>query len=121
MDVEDLEIYQEAMRIGEEIWGQVSRWDFFAKDTVGKQLVRCTDSIAANISEGYGRYHYAENRKFCFYARGSLEETITFIKKSASRDLIPAELAQELETKLITLRKRLNAYIRTLGPAPRDQ
>ncbi len=63
----DLEIYREAMRLGEIVWDWVTQWDFLAKDTVGKQFVRATDSIAANISEGHGRYHYKENQKFCYY------------------------------------------------------
>ena len=116
MDVEDLEIYQEAMRIGEIVWNEVSQWNYFSKDTVGKQWVRCTDSIAANISEGFGRYHFAENKKFCFYARGSLDESITFLKKAGDRNLITQDLCTQLDQDLKTLRKRLNAYIRTIGP-----
>jgi hypothetical protein len=67
--INHLEIYREAMDIGEEIWMLASGWDFFAKDTVGKQIVRSSDSIAANQSEGYGRYHFQENQKFCYYPR----------------------------------------------------
>jgi len=40
----------------------VDRWNYFQKDTVGKQLVRSADSIAANLSEGFGRYHYKETK-----------------------------------------------------------
>lgn len=42
------------MRIGDAIWEEVVRWDYFARDRVGKQLVRCADSIAANIAEATG-------------------------------------------------------------------
>jgi hypothetical protein len=38
------------MRIGEAVWEEVVRWDYFARDTLGKQLVRCIDSVAANIA-----------------------------------------------------------------------
>lgn len=48
------------MEIGEKVWKIVNAWDYFAKDTIGKQLIRSTDSIAANISEGFGRYHYKD-------------------------------------------------------------
>jgi four helix bundle protein len=70
MRLEDLRIYQLAMDIGERVWEIVVRWDYFAKDTVGKQLVKATDSMAANLSEGYGRFHYKENKQFCYYCRG---------------------------------------------------
>lgn len=64
--IEDMEIYQLAMQIGEDVWEEVIRWDYFAKDTVGKQLVRAVDSIAANFSEGYGRFTYKERKNFCY-------------------------------------------------------
>jgi len=64
------------------------KWDFFAKDTIGKQFVKLTDSIAANISEGFGRFFYKENRQFGYYARGSLFETTTWLTKAHNRKLI---------------------------------
>ncbi len=113
----ELEIYREAMRLGEDLWECVIGWDFFAKDTVGKQLVRSVDSIAANISEGHGRYHFKENQKFCYYARGSLTETQTWIEKSARRGLLDTDQARNLYAEFETLRKRLNAYIKSIGPS----
>ncbi len=113
--VNDLEIYREAMEIGEEIWSLVHDWDYFPKDTIGKQVVRSADSIAANLSEGYGRYHFKENQKFCYYSRGSAEETPTWIEKAARRDLVERESARLLYARIETYKKRLNAYIRTIG------
>jgi len=37
------------------------------------------DSIAANLSEGFGRYHYKEKKNFSYYSIGSLYETKTWI------------------------------------------
>jgi four helix bundle protein len=103
------------MEIGEEIWSMVRPWDFFAKDTVGKQIIRSAGSIAANLSEGYGRYHFKENQKFCYYARGSAEETQTWIEKAVRRDLFEREPAKSLYDRLETLKKRINAYIHSIG------
>lgn len=77
MKLEELNVYNLSMELGEIIWGIVEKWNYFEKDTIGKQLVRAADSIAANIAEGYGRYHFKENKQFCFYSRGSLFETKT--------------------------------------------
>ena len=63
MTLEELNVYQLAMSLGERVWAAVAPWDFFAKDTVGKQLVRAADSVAANLSEGFGRFHYKENKQ----------------------------------------------------------
>ena len=60
MKLEELNIYKISMEISDEIWNLVKDWKYFEKDTIGKQLVRAVDSISANISEGYGRYHFKE-------------------------------------------------------------
>ena len=109
--LEKLEIYQESMVIGEKVWQIVDKWNFFAKDTVGKQVVKSADSISANISEGYGRYHYRESIVFYYYSRGSLMETITWVTKAKNRNLISEEIFSELSLQLEILSKRLNGYI----------
>ena len=118
--INDLEIYREAMRIGEVIWDLVADWPFSAKDTMGRQVVRAADSIAANLAEGYGRYHLKENQKFCYYSRSSAQETQTWIEKSVRRNLIPDDAARDLYSDLDTFMKRLNAYIRSVGPVDSD-
>ena len=75
--LEDLEVYKVAMEIGEIVWNIVIRWEYFEKKTLGVQLVDAADSIAFNISEGYGRFHYKENKNFCYYSRGSAKEIVT--------------------------------------------
>ncbi len=111
MELEDLEIYQEAIKIADEIWNLVSKWEYFPKDTIGKQIVKSSDSIGANISESYGRYFHKENLQFCYYSRGSLFETKTWLLKSFNRDLISEESYSDLNNKLISLKKKLNGYI----------
>ena len=115
--LQNLEIYQEAMSIGEDVWALTSKWDHFAKDTIARQIVRSADSIAANLAEGYGRYHFKENQKFCYYSRGSAEETQTWIEKSVHRELIEREPARSLYDKIENYKKRLNAYISSIGTA----
>ena len=45
------------------------------KWNLNQQLRRSSLSIPANIAEGYGRFYYQDNIRFCYIARGSLEET----------------------------------------------
>ncbi len=115
MKLEDLNVYKLANEISDDIWIIVERWNFFDKDTVGKQLVRAADSISANIAEGFGRYFYKENRQFCYYARGSMMETQTWISKAKNRGLINEQVATEMNSKLDILAQKLNAYIKSIG------
>lgn len=115
MKLEELYVYQLPMRIGDEIWQIVDGWSFFVKDAFGKQLVRSADSIATNIAEGYGRYHYKENLNFCYYSRGSLKETLTWLIKALNRNLISREKFAELNQLCELLSVKLNNYIKTIG------
>jgi four helix bundle protein len=114
-NLEDLEVYQLAESFGDEIWFIVDEWEYFAKDTVGKQMARSTDSISANIAEGYGRYHYKENKNFCYFSRGSVIETKGWLKKSKNRKLLTEEQFNLLYEKLQTIHIKLNAYIKFIG------
>lgn len=115
MKLDDLKIYQLAMEIGNKVWNLVNTWDNFKKDTIGKQLVRSADSVAANISEGYGRYHYKDSKNFYYYSRGSLYETKTWLTKAFNRGLIQNDEYNYLSQSINTLGKMLNSYIKSIG------
>jgi four helix bundle protein len=118
MELRDLEVYKLSKEISDVIWNIVLEWDYFAKDTIGKQLVKASDSVAANIAKGYGRYHFKENKNFCYFARGSLEETKTWLRKSIRRGLIDKSKHQELFNIIKKLPKLLNSYIKSIGSEP---
>lgn len=112
--LEELDIYQLALEVGEDVWQLVFKWDPFPKRTVGVQFVDSADSISANIAEGYGRYSYKERKTFCYYSRGSLMETKNWAFKSLNRNLITQAQYDTLLGKLQHLHYRLNAYIKKL-------
>lgn len=65
MQLNELQVYQLAMQLAEDVWSIAVKWNYLAQDTIGKQIIRSSDSVAANISEGFGRFFYKENRQFC--------------------------------------------------------
>ena len=115
MGLDDLEVHRLAKEFSNEIWEIVLLFNYFEKDTVGKQLCRSADSISSNIAEGYGRYFYKENIQFCYYARGSIFETKDWITKLKDRKIISEERFSGLDNKLNTLGKMLNSYIKAIG------
>lgn len=115
LKLEDLEVYRLAMKLGEHIWIVVDGWNILAKETIGRQLIRSADSVAANIAEGYGRYHFKENKLFSYYSRGSLLETKCWLEKAQQRTLLSADQHKELIALIDLLHLKLNAYIKSIG------
>jgi four helix bundle protein len=118
MKLEDFKVYQMAMETGEEVWKIVIKWDYFAKDTIGKQFVRAIDSVAANLSEGLGRYHYKEAKNFSYYSRGSLFESKTWLTKAHNRKLIETEAYNRISADLESIGVKINNYIKSIGKTP---
>jgi four helix bundle protein len=113
--LEGLEIYQLSMVIGELVWKEVMAWDYFTRASIGMQLVKCSDSIAANIAEGYGRNTIKETKQFCYYSRGSLKETVCFLQKIKNRTLMNEEILNNLTELTNNLGIKLNNYIKYLN------
>lgn len=113
--LEDLVAFQVAMEIGDDIWTIVNKWPFFEKDTLGKQITRSADSIALNIAEGYGRFHFKENKNFCYYSRGSQFETQAALTKARTRQLVDEKTFQLITEKLNRFHKLINGYIKSIG------
>ena len=114
MRIEDLEIYNLSMAFSDKIWNLVSNWEYFSKDTVGKQWVRAADSVDANISEGFGRYTSKDSKNFYIIARGSMQESKTWLTKAFRRKLISEieyqSLLKEWDTINFKLMNLLKAH-----------
>src|ERR1051325_2732840 len=82
---ENLRVYKLSEDLADTIWDIAVKWDPFAKDTVGKQIVRAADSVGANIAEGTGRGSFKDNRRFVRTSRGSLNETQHFLRRAFRR------------------------------------
>jgi four helix bundle protein len=59
---------------------------------LGDQLLRAARRTTSNIAEGYGRFHYLDNAKFCSTARGSCWETLDHSITGNDEELISTEL-----------------------------
>lgn len=81
------------------------------KWNLGQQLRRSSLSISANIAEGYGRFYYQDNVRFCYIARGSLEETLSHLIFAFEAGFIPESLYKNLESEGEEIDKMLNGYV----------
>ncbi len=85
------------------------------------QILRAARSTTANIAEGYGRFHYLDNAKFCSNARGSCWEVVDHLITALDEGLISSELQQQgraIASESIAL---LNGYISYLRRASREK
>lgn len=84
-------------------------------------MIRSSRSIADNIAEGYGRFHYQENIQYCRQARGSAYELINqYITAFDCNYISDSELENKKNLILIGIRL-LNGYIRYLNKAKSNQ
>ncbi len=114
-DFEQLRVYRLAERLSDEVWDAVLTWNLFARDTIGKQLVRAADSVGANIAEGSGRRSFQDNRRFIRIARGSLRETQHFLRRAYRRKLLSQRQTDSLKGIVDDLAPQLNAYMHSIG------
>jgi len=96
-----LRIYREVLPVlpSEEKWG------------LCQQLRRSSTSVSANIAEGYGRFYYQDNVRFCYNARGSLEETLSHLVFCHEAGFVSQAIYQPLEQEGAEIGKMLNGYI----------
>jgi four helix bundle protein len=114
---EGLRVYQLAEKLADRVWKIVIRWDYFAKTTVGQQMVEAADGVGANIAEGTGRGSLQDNRRFVKIARGSLYESKYWLRRAYKRKLLTDQEVSDLKPIIDELLPTLNAYFRSLNDA----
>lgn len=87
------------------------------KYRLADQILRSSRSTTANIAEGYGRFHYLDNAKFCSNARGSCWESIDHMITAADENLISQDLLIQGRALGNTAVALLNGYISYLRKA----
>jgi four helix bundle protein len=81
------------------------------KWALNQQLRRSSQSIPANIAEGHGRFYFQENVRFCYIARGSLEETLSHIVYAQKVGYVSEVLFKSFSLDGENLNRLINGYI----------
>lgn len=108
----NIDAYKIAFKLSNNVWRLIGKWDYFAKDTVGKQFVRAVDSISANIAEGFGRYTKKDKINFYRYSFSSIKEALDWNEKARTRNLLSQQDYQYIFGELIRLPKLVNQLIK---------
>jgi four helix bundle protein len=112
LTLNDISAYKRAFDLSNYVWDIVIKWNYFAKDTIGKQLIRAIDSISANVAEGFGRYFKKDKANFYRYSYGSIEESFDWIEKANKRNLLKEKEYKHILEELKKLPKEINSLIK---------
>ena len=112
-EVTDLNVYNLAEELSDLIWCEFDKWDKKIQNTIGYQIIRSSDSISANLAEGFGRFSPADRKRFYRYSRGSFEETKTWLRKLIRRRIISQEESEKYSKLIHELGPKLNGFIRS--------
>jgi four helix bundle protein len=112
-EVYELDIYKLSEDLSALVWYAYDKWSQKVQRTIGYQIIRSSDSIAANLAEGYGRYTPADRKLFYRYARGSFEETKAWLRKLIRRKVIVDREVDKYTQIIDELGPKLNAFIKS--------
>lgn len=112
LTLNDIKIYKMAFNLSNYVWNLVVNWDYFTKDTVGKQFIKAVDSISANIAEGFGRYTKKDKVNFYRYSYGSIKESLDWNEKSIKRQLLNKKDYRFIFETLQQFPRELNSLIK---------
>lgn len=104
--------YRISFNLSNYVWRIIIHWNFFEKDTVGKQFTRAIDSISANIAEGFGRYGKKDKVKFYRYSYGSIKEFLDWNEKFRVRNLLNDKEYTFIFCELDKLPEEINSFIK---------
>ena len=110
--LKDLRVYQSSRKLSAIAWKVYSQMSFEDKKILGDQYIRSTDSIGANIAEGYSRFHYLDKVRFYYNARASQSEaTDHWLDLLFERNKISQDIFDEFNSISKDLQIRLNNFI----------
>jgi four helix bundle protein len=110
--LKDLEVYQLARKLSEMGWKMFETLTWQDKKIMGDQFIESTDSVGANIAEGYGRFHYLDRIKFYYNGRASyMEAKEHWLNLLFERNKISKELFDEYESTGNKFLLKLNNFI----------
>ena len=118
--LEKLDVWRKAqsfaVRIHQEVLPKLPKDE---KWSLTQQIRRSSQSIPANIAEGHGRFYFQENVRFCYIARGSLEEALSQIDYAFKVNYLPKEIYQDFASEGEKLNRLINGYIAYLKRSKR--
>jgi four helix bundle protein len=107
----DTEVFKLMRSTSALVWQAVKPWDWFAKDVIGRQWVKSTESVGANLVEGDARGSDQDALRFFVIARASLDESLFWAGSAADKSLIDEATATKIISNLEAATRMLDGLI----------
>ena len=121
LSLDKLEVYKLARELSKIAWEIYCNLDWKDRKIQGDQLITSTDSVGANIAEGFGRFHYLDKVRFYYNARGSLLEARHWFDLLDERGKVKASLQEKFLVCYKNLRPALNGLIDSVMKAKENK
>lgn len=119
-EFKDLDIWKLGHKMTLKVYKVTSQFPEEEKYGLVSQMRRSSVSIPNNIAEGCGRSSRQELKRFCDIAMGSGSELEYLILLSKDLEYIEQDSYFSLTSELITLKKKINAFIKYLRTNPKS-
>lgn len=112
MNLDKLEVWIRAKDFALAVYKEVvPRLPADEKWNLTSQLKRAAQSVPANIAEGHRRYHFLDNVRFCYIARGSLTEVQSHIALAHELGYVSDDVYNRVTIYAESIGKQLNNYV----------
>lgn len=112
MNLDQLEVWVRAKDFAVAVYKEVvPQLPADEKWNLAQQLKRAAQSIPTNIAEGHGPYHFLDNVRFCYFARGSLTEVQSHLTLAHDLGFLPDGIYNRMTAKAESIGRQLNNYI----------
>lgn len=109
----DLEIWQLAVQLIVKVYKLLQTFPTDEKFGLVAQIRDAVVSVASNIAESFGRFHYKDKTNFLYNARGSLFEVDSHLAVADALGFISLKnrpLYEEIARDIIRLGVKINNY-----------
>jgi four helix bundle protein len=109
---EKLEVWQRSMDLGEDLFRVIKKFPDNERFNLSSQILRASDSVALNISEGTIGTSNPEFKRFIGYSIRSLGEVVTCLHKAKRREYLTIQEFENLYDECFHLMNMLVAFQR---------
>jgi len=108
---EDLKVWQLSRDFRKAVYEITKKFPKQEQYALTDNIRRAANSVACNIAEGHGRYHFQENIQCCRISRGSVNEVLDQLYTAIDAKYIKKEEFDILYKQGREVEQVLNGYI----------